>query len=1270
MEKSDGLGYALDKESDSVAARGSTTRRKRKSSSFNAPTSQTNQPITPAVSRTFPKASNKSNDAMKMTLATPSYIQSKKNQEQTPYESNVQTPWNPYDKSRTVPPSSAKHHSNHLNSSWSSTHVICAISENLARETCITYMDAGSPIALNVVKLANGNMYAETIAFLESLYLTGEKGSIGLDEILLNEGRKNSQLCKKIQEAFSQEEDNFNDNRSRSDTRTLTGSCTAITVVKFVPRSYFDQNRGAELLRSIVRKGCFDQGITEEYILLSSSYALLQYLQICLGANFARNSIEIVMNSTGKNRLAMDRGTILHLELLANNKTGKVQNSLIGTIDCTKTSIGSRLLRSNLMAPPTRLDTITARLDLCDCFLEDETFFYEIMDLLSSLPDIEKMLAHMALVPREVGKSKGSLFGGKRQITARMASKGISALVCIKSALSLIPNFVHVLEMQLKYFKRQDKRRQQKDQMKSMDPNAIDGGSDEKSKGEERSSEGVSEDSSSSSESSITDDDVSLDDEEEQTTSSSILLGLGSGPYTSKFFKNRYNLLQAILKTMKNPALKEVLDAVLDIFTESTTYTKNSHAMRHQECFALKPNTDGMMDVLRKAFLANVDDIYKLADQYAETFGFTVSVKETTSRGYYLSIPLKSMNSDLPPTFIQSVKTGKFINCTTEEVLSLSSRAQENVQDLLLMTHDRIQEVINIAREKYDALASLSDAIALLDMCHTFADNVTRSRLPWCRPIISDCSRSEDISKMNNIVGSGSIAIRNGRFGIDVSKTGLSSTDNNDFRGYIPNDTYASAFQNFTVITGVNGSGKSTYLKQIAISVILAHCGSYVPAEEAFIPIRDRICTRIGTCDDQEHNISTFLQEMKDTAYICKNATDKSLILIDELGRATSNEDGVAIAWAIAEFLLVKRAMTFFVTHYPQLCRLADVYPNVQNQHLEATVDEHGIRYSHKILPGSCQMSADYGVEMAATCGWQREVIEYARSIHSEIECKLPDNVLCQKNHEGTNLDMLMIRHQAEAVLNDLAKHLVALKASEDRLNDNARKSYLQDLREQYVTPSDPNITKMMLNLLLDKEETCAPSLPLQPEGLVSIIAHCYENLRVKTTENDMPINENSNSEGDQTLILDVGDKNENSSIDQFDLPIEPCHFYPTPNTTVPSSILQDKIPTNNQAFSLDTDPYMKLPTNQNINGDSAQHENIHVGSDPEFPAAHDYSRPEYDAPSVPSSASTSSSSSSSSSSTSSSSDTSVSSSSMSSSDTSESSSSGSIIGDDSNVDL
>ena len=315
------------------------------------------------------------------------------------------------------------------------------------------------------------------------------------------------------------------------------------------------------------------------------------------------------------------------------------------------------------------------------------------------------------------------------------------------------------------------------------------------------------------------------------------------------------------------------------------------------------------------SFLANVDDIYRLADEYAETYDITVQVKETTSRGYYLSVSA-DLGLDLPQIFIQPVKNGRFIHCTTEEVYSLNSRAQENVQDLLLMTHGRIQEVLQIARDNYDCIASLSDAIALLDMCHCFADNVASSRQAWTRPVLSDRDNTDPRQEGGAFVGGGggAIAIRNGRYAIDVSSTGVSASDGGDF---VPNDTYSSSLQNFTVITGINGSGKSTYLKQIALIVILAHCGSYVPADEALLPIRDQICTRIGTADDQEHNISTFLLEMKETAFICNSTTDKSLFLLDELGRATSNEDGVAVAWAVSEYLLTKRAMTFFVTHYP-----------------------------------------------------------------------------------------------------------------------------------------------------------------------------------------------------------------------------------------------------------------------------------------------------------------------------------------------------------------
>ena len=210
----------------------------------------------------------------------------------------------------------------------------------------------------------------------------------------------------------------------------------------------------------------------------------------------------------------------------------------------------------------------------------------------------------------------------------------------------------------------------------------------------------------------------------------------------------------------------------------------------------------------------------------------------------------------------------------------------------------------------------------------------------------------------------------------------------------------------------------------------MAHCGSYVPAEEALLPIRDQICTRIGTADDQEHNISTFLLEMKETAFICNSTTERSLFLLDELGRATSNEDGVAIAWSVSEYLLTKRAMTFFVTHYPQIAKLAEVYPNVQNQHLGSRITqasrgvESNISYTHKIMPGPCKVGSDYGVEMASMCGWPSDVLQNARRIRQQVQEKIPGTDLCE-GENNTSGSFAENHRKAHNLLCDLAKHLL-----------------------------------------------------------------------------------------------------------------------------------------------------------------------------------------------------------------------------------------------------
>ena len=249
----------------------------------------------------------------------------------------------------------------------------------------------------------------------------------------------------------------------------------------------------------------------------------------------------------------------------------------------------------------------------------------------------------------------------------------------------------------------------------------------------------------------------------------------------------------------------------------------------------------------------------------------------------------------------------------------------------------------------------------------------------------------------------------------------------------------------------------------------MAHCGMYVSAEQATIPMRDRLCCRLGNADDQEHNISTFMLEMKETAYILNNATDRALVLMDELGRATSNEDGVAIAWATSEYLLKKRAMIFFVTHYPQLACLATIYPSVQNLHMEASVSKGcanscgEISYTHRVKTGACTVSMDYGIELAAACGWPPDVVDDARKAESEIASLLPSESVC---HEQSMQQVSDIRTKAFNLLGIVVQELRGLVSDERVQSFASIRSDLIQLQEQRIRNVNEEIVSAMDSLL------------------------------------------------------------------------------------------------------------------------------------------------------------------------------------------------------------
>jgi DNA mismatch repair protein MutS len=206
---------------------------------------------------------------------------------------------------------------------------------------------------------------------------------------------------------------------------------------------------------------------------------------------------------------------------------------------------------------------------------------------------------------------------------------------------------------------------------------------------------------------------------------------------------------------------------------------------------------------------------------------------------------------------------------------------------------------------------------------------------------------------------------------------------------FVPNDLRLGAQGRFILLTGPNMGGKSTYLRQTALLVVLAQIGSFVPARSARLGIVDRIFTRIGAGDDLASGQSTFYIEMSEAANILRRATDRSLLLIDEIGRGTGTVDGLAIAQAISEYLLEREShapMVLFATHFHELVALADRWPLVANFHITAVESSRGGApvFSHRVLPGSSSRS--FGIEVARMAGLPPAVVARAREIAAVLE--------------------------------------------------------------------------------------------------------------------------------------------------------------------------------------------------------------------------------------------------------------------------------------------
>ncbi|MBI5002878.1 DNA mismatch repair protein MutS [Candidatus Woesearchaeota archaeon] len=324
--------------------------------------------------------------------------------------------------------------------------------------------------------------------------------------------------------------------------------------------------------------------------------------------------------------------------------------------------------------------------------------------------------------------------------------------------------------------------------------------------------------------------------------------------------------------------------------------------------------------------------------------------------GYFIEITAKNIPL-VPKEYTRKQTTANGERYITEELKVMEEKILSAEEKINLLEYELFQELVKQITSQTEKLQNAGQSIGMLDVLHSFAETARQKN--YCKPEITE------------------------EFAIEI-KEGRHPVIEQIEQQYIPNDIVITKENRTMIITGPNMAGKSTVLRQVALITLLSQMGSFVPATEAKISIVDRIFCRVGAHDDLTHGQSTFMVEMNETASILNNATNKSLIIMDEIGRGTSTFDGVSIAWSVAEYINNKiEAKTMFATHYHALTNL-EKYEGVKNYNIAVKEERDNIIFLRKLVQGGTDKS--YGIHVAKLAGMPKEVIDRAKEIQAKLE--------------------------------------------------------------------------------------------------------------------------------------------------------------------------------------------------------------------------------------------------------------------------------------------
>jgi DNA mismatch repair protein MutS len=365
------------------------------------------------------------------------------------------------------------------------------------------------------------------------------------------------------------------------------------------------------------------------------------------------------------------------------------------------------------------------------------------------------------------------------------------------------------------------------------------------------------------------------------------------------------------------------------------------------------------LDEWRKLADGATEYLEKLEADERERHGLdTLKVGYNNVHGFYIQVS-RGQSSLVPPHYVRRQTLKNAERYIIPELKEHEDKVLNSKSKALALEKQLWEELFDLLMPSLEKLQNLASAISQLDVLQNLAERA--DSLDYCRP---------------TLVKEPGIQIQSGRHPVVEQVTS---------DPFIANPIDLNPSRKMLIITGPNMGGKSTYMRQTALIALMAHIGSYVPAESAQIGSLDRIFTRIGASDDLASGRSTFMVEMTETANILHNATQNSLVLMDEIGRGTSTYDGLSLAWASAEWLATQiGALTLFATHYFELTELPSQLPNLANVHLDAVEHGDSIAFMHAVQEGAASKS--FGLAVAGLAGVPKTVIKNARSKLSQLE--------------------------------------------------------------------------------------------------------------------------------------------------------------------------------------------------------------------------------------------------------------------------------------------